>query len=454
MLSWRALWERPFAGPLRQVWRELTHPPMPPERVARAIRAAEAVSEILVAWVQLAGIAAFFLLYMATLPAFDMRMGVEPVPLALLLYGGFVTWRLRRAYAGALSPRLLGVSAAVDVLLLMALIWSFTLQYDAPAALYLKAPTLLYAFVIIALRALRFDASHVLLTGGLAIAGWLTLVLIAARDAPMTNDYPTYMTSLSVLWGAEAEKVASLLGVTLVLALAVSRARGLLVRTVVEETAARELSRFLDADAAKRVRTSGVELKAGDGELKPMAVMFLDLRGFSAAAAVLPPADVIAILREYQSRFVPIIEAAGGSVDKYLGDGILVSFGGGERKGSEAADAFAAVPALVAAGDAWAAERARADLPPLDVAVAITHGEVVHGVIGHDDRLEFTIIGDAVNVAAKLEKHAKLERARVIATKAAYSRAMAQGAPARIVREAPASAVEGVAETVDLVIVA
>ena len=248
-----------------------------------------------------------------------------------------------------LTSFVLGLSAAVDVALLMGLIWSFTLQYDAPAALYLKAPTLLYAFILIALRALRFDAGHVLLTGGLAIAGWIALVALAARDAPVTSDYPTYMTSLSVLWGAEAEKIAALLAVTLVLALVVSRARGLLISTAVEETAARELSKFLDSSAAKRVRMSSAELKAGDGELKPMAIMFLDLRGFSAAAAMLPPAQVIALLQEYQSRFVPIIEDAGGSVDKYLGDGILVSFGGGERVGTEAADALTAVPALIAA---------------------------------------------------------------------------------------------------------
>ena len=186
-LNWRALWERPFAEPLKRVWRELTHPPMPPERVARAIREAEATSEILVGWVQLAGVVLFLALYAASLPAFDMRAGLQPVPLALLGYGGFVGWRLRRAYAGALSAHLLSISALVDVGLLMGLIWSFTLQYHAPAAIYLKGPTLLYAFILIALRALRFDAGHVLLTGALAGAGWAVLVAIAAQSAPVTT---------------------------------------------------------------------------------------------------------------------------------------------------------------------------------------------------------------------------------------------------------------------------
>lgn len=452
---WRALISRPATAPLRTVWAEVANPPQAPARVVRAIRDAEGISEILVAWVQLAGVAFFLVLYLASLAAFDFkRMAIEPVPVALVLYGAFVTWRLHRAYAGDLSPRLLSISAAMDVGVLMLLILSFTLQYDAPAALYLKGPTLYYAFILIALRALRFDAGHVLLTGGLAMAGWLTLVLIAVQGAPITNDYPTYMTSLSVLWGAEAEKIVALLGVTVVLALAVSRARTLLTRTAVEETAARDLSRFLDASAARRVRSSSAELQAGDGELKPAAIMFLDLRGFSVASASLPPRDVIALLYEYQSRFVPLIEAAGGSVDKFLGDGILVSFGTGERTGSEAADAFGAVPALVRVSNEWAEERRRAGLPKLGVAIAITHGDVVHGVIGFDDRLEFTVIGDAVNLAAKLEKHAKVEQCSVIATRAAVERAREQGALVAFVRESKNADVDGAAEPVDLVIVA
>lgn len=452
--AWRALAARPFAAPLLRVWNELMHPPAPPERVERAICDAERASEVLVAWVQLAGVVLFLLFYLATLSAFGSAQGLQPVPIALALYGAFVVWRLSCAYRRTLTPRLLSVSAMVDVGVLMLLIWSFTLQYDAPAALYLKGPTLYYAFILIALRALRFDAGHVLLTGLLSVAGWIVLVAIAARGVPTAPDYPTYMTSLSVFWGAEAEKIVALLGVTLVLALAVSRARALLVRTAIEEAAARDLSRFLDPSAARRVRGAAAALKAGDGELKPAAIMFIDLRGFSVATEAMPPSHVIALLQDYQSRFVPLIEVAGGSVDKYLGDGILVSFGTGESIGREAAEAFEAVPALLNAADLWAEERRRAGASPLAVAIAITHGDVVHGVIGHDDRLEFTVIGEAVNLAAKLEKHAKLEQARVIATKAALDRARAQGAHVDVLHERPGAAVEGVGEAVDLAVLA
>jgi adenylate cyclase len=346
------------------------------------------------------------------------------------------------------------IAAAVDIVVLMAAIWGFTLQYDAPAALYLKAPTLLYAFIFIALRALRFDPVQVLATGAIAAAGWLTLVAIASLSAPQTSDYRVYMSSLSLLWGAEWEKVAAILAVTVILALGVSRARTLLISTNAESIAAADLSRFLDRGAAQRVRSSEMELRPGDGELKPACIMFLDLRGFSAAASNLEPSEVIELLRDYQGRFVPVIEAAGGAVDKFMGDGMLVSFGTSANLGHEAAEAFDAIPALLAAADDWAAERRAAGLPPLQVAIAIAHGEVVHGVVGHDERLEFTVIGDAVNLSAKLEKHAKIEKARVIATADALNRARLQGsriAPQRLVKEAR---VEGVPGVIDLAVMA
>jgi adenylate cyclase len=149
-----------------------------------------------------------------------------------------------------------------------------------------------------------------------------------------------------------------------------------------------------------------------------------------------------------------VIEAAGGAVDKFMGDGMLVSFGTSANTGHEAAEAFDAIPGLLAAADDWAAERRVAGLPPLQVAIAIAHGEVVHGVIGHDERLEFTVIGDAVNLSAKLEKHAKIEKARVIATADALNRARLQGsriAPQRLVKEAR---VEGVPGVIDLAVMA
>jgi len=100
------------------------------------------------------------------------------------------------------------------MMLLFGLIWCFHIQYGQPPAFYLKAPTLLYVFIFIALRALRFEARYVLISGFAAAAGWLALVVYAAafdpRGMAVTRNYVEYMTSARILWGAEIDKVIAI----------------------------------------------------------------------------------------------------------------------------------------------------------------------------------------------------------------------------------------------------
>ena len=454
-------WRPPFAvRPRRrrrtaELLQAATVPDIVPQRVRDAIRRHEEDSEILVGWIQLAGTAGFAILYAASWSAFAVHSTFEPTPIALGLYGAFTAARLRLAHARKLTRPLQFLSVAADIGVLMALIWSYPFQYAAPFALYLKAPTLMYAFILIALRALRFDPLQVWMAGGLAALGWAALVMNAwAAGTEITGSYPHYMTSHALLPGAELEKIAALTAFTAVLALSVTRARSLLLRTATEETAARDLSKFVGRDAAEKIRASRDGVRAGDGELRRAAIMMVDLRGFTTATSGLPARDVIALLQDYQRRFVPIVEARGGSVDKFLGDGILVSFGAGMRTGTECADAVSTAMAIADAAAEWRAHRARDGLPTIDVCVALTTGEVVYGAVGHDDRLEFTVIGDAVNLAAKLEKHAKTENARIIATDEVHARAAMQGFDAPVLRRREGSNVSGAASPVDLVILA
>jgi len=101
------------------------------------------------------------------------------------------------------------------------------------------------------------------------------------------------------------------------------------------------------------------------------------------------------------------------------------------------------------------AQRAAAGLPPIAVGVAVTTGRVIFGAIGDESRLEFTVIGDAVNLAAKLDKHSKAEGVRALTTAEAYDLALAQGfATARPLERRPARKVEGVTAPVDLAVIA
>jgi adenylate cyclase len=429
-----------------------------PPRVAATIRADQEDSEILVSLFQLVAVAFFWAVYTITPKAFPADVPFEPVPIALAFYLLFTLARLALALRGRLHRSLLLASSAIDVAVLMVTIWSFHLQYGQPAAMYLRAPTLMYLFVLIALRALRFEPDLVLLTGGLGALGWLVLLAWALAERPsvgVTRSFPEYAMSYAILIGAEVDKVLSILATTAILALALHRGRRLLVRAATEQQAAADLSRFFAPEVAGRIRNEGLELQPGRAELREAAILFVDLRGFSRFVAAAPPQAVMSLLAEYQARIVGVVRRHGGSIDKFLGDGILASFGATRPSPVWAAEALRAVEGLLAEAACWRAEWAARGLPAPAVNAALATGRVLVGTVGDAERLEYTVIGDAVNRAAKLEKHCKREGATAVIELEARQLAEAQGAhPAAVWASCPGRRVEGLEHPVDLLVLA
>jgi adenylate cyclase len=430
-----------------------------PDRVRARLVAQQDNSEIIIGWMQVAAIVTFASLYSLTPKAFPPSVPFEPVPWTLGIYGLFTAWRLVLAHQGRLRGGMLHLSVVIDMAVLMVTIWSFHLQYQAPPALYLKAPTLMYVFILIALRALRFDPHYVILAGLTAAGGWLLLVAYAVAFAenamPVTRNFATYAMSYSILLGAEFDKVISMLAVTGILAFTLVRTRRLLVAAIADNIAAADLARFFAPEVAAQIRGSAGEVMTFSGHRRQAAVLTLDLRGFTKLSRQLAPDELMAVLREYQDRVVPIIQRHGGSIDKYLGDGILSSFGAVSPSATHAADGLRALVEVMAAAAEWSRTRAAQGLPAPAVGGALAAGEVVFGIIGHESRLEYTVIGDTVNLAAKLEKHTKAEGVAALTTAATWDLARQQGyeagarPPAR-----PQRRVEGVADPVDLVVVA
>ena len=189
-----------------------------PQRVLKTIQEQQESSEILIGWLQLAVVGAFAVLYAISPKPYDAETVVAREPIFLGVYLAFTLIRLALAHARMLPNWLVYVSIVMDMTMLMALIWSIHVKYQQPASFYLKVPTLLYIFIFIALRALRYEVRHVVLAGAAAALGWLLMVLYVVRvdpDNPMiTNHYVEYMTSNSVLLGAEFDKVISIKGLS------------------------------------------------------------------------------------------------------------------------------------------------------------------------------------------------------------------------------------------------
>jgi adenylate cyclase len=172
------------------------------------------------------------------------------------------------------------------------------------------------------------------------------------------------------------------------------------------------------------------ELHLG-GELRRATVLFSDLRGFTAIAEGMAPAEVVATLNEYFSDMTDWVRACGGFVDKFMGDAMLVVFGLFDRADADGSRAAAdAIRCAIGMQDRLAAlnaQRQAAGQWPLAVGVGIDSGDVLAGTIGAEDRLEFTVIGDTVNVASRLQEVGKLRDARLLVSETTYQLARSGG---------------------------
>ena len=373
-----------------------------PNRVRESIAVQQIESEKLISWVQLLLVIIFSTLY-ALAPSTAPEAGFQPVPWALSGYFGFTVIRLIGAHRGQLPNWLLMVSVVMDMGLLMALIWSFHIQYMQPASFYLKAPTMIYVFIFISLRALRFEPRFILIAGAAAAIGWLFLVLYVVFSVPedpmITRNYVTYLTSNAILIGAEVDKILSIILVTIVLAVAILRAQRTMNRAVHDSMAAADLSRFVSREVAEHITSADRAIQPGDGESKIATVMFTDIEGFSTISEKLSPQELAGMLNEYFSALSDIIQEHGGVISQFIGDMLVITYNAASPNEDHAENAIRTALGIQDITNS----RTFGKGAILKTRCGINTGDIVVGAVGTADRLVFTVHGDNVNIAARLE---------------------------------------------------
>ena len=373
----------------------------PPERVRWLIVEQQVRSEILIGWVGFALVLFFLVLYTVS-PKTSAGTRFIPVPWVLGAFLAVTALRLVLAYRRRLNTPFLIVGVCLDIALLLGLIWSFHLQYQQPAPFYLKVPTLLYVFIFIALRALRFEPIYVIAAGLSAAAGWLLMLAYAATSGEMvvTRDYVRYMTSNTVLIGAEIDKIIAILAVTGVLALALARSRRILYRAVLDSVLAKDLSRFVAPEVAERISTSERGLQPGEGEVREATVLFTDIEGFSTFAEQVSPERLVMLLNEYFETMSGIVDRHGGVITQFQGDAMLITFNTVRDDPQHAANAVRAAIEI----QALTRERQFGGAVLMRTRCGINTGRIVAGAVGSAERLLYTVHGDEVNIAARLEQ--------------------------------------------------
>lgn len=199
----------------------------------------------------------------------------------------------------------------------------------------------------------------------------------------------------------------------LVLTVAAVRTRRLLRSRLDQARRRALLTSYLPRQVARLIEETDIaRLRAG--QVHRVVVVFVDVRNFTARSETMSPERVSAFLSDFRHLVRTRVEAAGGVVDKFVGDGAMAVFGPMEDEERMARTALTCAREIVRGVADWSESLVEVGRRPVRVGIGIHMGEAFIGAVGDEERLEFTVVGDVVNTASRMEEAAKLEGADIV----------------------------------------
>ncbi len=304
-------------------------------------------------------------------------------------------------FSGHYRPWMAWPVVTGDAAFLLVSIWLSLINADLPIGYIITMVPIWMVPLVFAFGALRYNP----LLQGYVVAVLLGLIGLSIGAEPAD---PPSAQVLEVLFSLPPSvmRLTMLALAGIVLVIAAVRARRLLTRAIEETRRGANLTRYLPQQIANRLAEAGID-ELRRGRRKAVAILFVDIRGFTARSEVLPPEEISAFVSQFRHRIARAVVACGGVIDKFVGDSAMVVFGLTNDGSNDAGAALKCAELILSEMDDWHRSGALAGADPVRVGVGVHWGEAFCGAIGDEARLEYTVLGDTVNVAARLEQLTK-----------------------------------------------
>ncbi len=371
------------------------------------------------------GVVALLLLYL------NPRVEVLYYEALLVLFVLIGLAQLRAARVGQSRTELLLIFADLLLLTLTLTVPNPLSSEDWPTAFQFRFEGFAYFFIFLAGSTLAYSWRTVQSIGLWTAATWLAGV---GGVVAFGTTYPELSDSVrqalagnermfdlldpnSVNFTNRVQEVTVFVIISSILALKSRRSNDLLLRQADLAAERANLSRYFPPSMVEELAQRHEPL--GGVRSQDVAVLFADIVGFTRYAEGKAPEEVISLLRDFHAALEEAVFAHGGTLDKYMGDGLMASFGTPQPSPADAANAIAAAFEMQSRIGRLNAERVEQGLEPVQLSVGVHFGPVVLGDIGNARRMEFAMLGDTVNVASRLEGATRGLSCRIVASQSA-----------------------------------
>ncbi len=360
---------------------------------------------------------------------------------AILLGFALLGWaQLKAAQVGESRLEQMLIVMDIALLTIVALVPNPFQGQDWPGAMQYRFENFSYFYVILAGAALAYSWRTMFAVGGWTVGLWLgglaVIVFYGKTDPELTDRLADVVNNAEMLYfidpsnamvSLRIQEVVIFSIVAGILALNGWRNNELLLKQASATRERENLARHFPPNIVDDLALE--DQPFSNIRSQSVAVLFADIVGFSRMAEQNEPEKVVLLLREYHKRLEEAVFNNHGTLDKFLGDGIMATFGSPRVGPHDAGNAMRCALDMIASIDQWNKAREAKGEMPVALSIGIHYGDVILGDIGSERRLEFATLGDTVNVAARLEEMTRSMGTQVIVSDelvAANRRCMAE----------------------------